>query len=461
MLIFLSISLALVCALGLAAAWRVASAEGWMTAGRTLPSWVLAASWISAEFSAMTMLGVPAAAYRADWSLLQFFFGSALARLVIAFIVLRRLYGKDPNLYAFLDERFGRITRAVASISFISARTLSASVRLMAVAAIAASFFETKETAWIVAFAAASVVALAGGGVRAAVWTGCLQAIAIVGGGLVVLWFLAGSFEGGVAEALRVAGNAGRLSVWHWSAPAAILTGFFGSLAAFGTDQETMQRLFAARSRLTAQRAVIFAAAAAAAVLMLFLAVGTGLFVFYEQRTALALPAAADSVMPHFAFQALPFWRRAILLAAFVLASIDLPLVGLTTVFPGPGTGGAKGLNRLRFGSIVWGVALAAIACIFANNPGGLWAAFKIGGVVYGPLLGVFAYGFFGPRRSDSAAALSLVLTALICAWALWSIESGVLAVEWRWLPVFGAGAAAVLTHGFSLIFQNDQTDPR
>jgi len=422
---------------------------------------MLATSWISAEFSAMTMLGVPAAAYQGDWSLLQFFFGSALARLAVAFVFLRRLYGEGPNLYGFLESRFGRGTRLIASAFFVSVRTLSSSVRLMAVATIVASFLNTADPSWAVIFAVVAILSVSGGGVRAAVWTGCFQAIAIVVGGLAVFFYLIGSFEGGMAEALRVASHGDHLAVWSWKAPAAILTGFFGSLATFGTDQEMMQRLFSARSRLSAQRAVIFAAVGAVCVLMLFLAIGTSLFVFYDQRPALALPLAADSVLPHFAFQAMSLEYRALLLAAFVLASIDLPLVGLSTVFPGPGSGGVSGLRRLRVGSALWGVAICGLAFILANNPGYLWLGFKIGGVVYGPMLGIFAVGFFGSSRSDWAAMAALSIAAVVCGGALAMMESGLLLVEWRWLPILGAGLGASLTEIFSRLFQSDRGSPQ
>jgi uncharacterized sodium:solute symporter family permease YidK len=439
----------LVCGVGLAAGRRVASAEGWTTAGKRFPSWLLALSWISAEFSAMTMIGVPAVAYRGDWTLLQFFLGSAFARVVVAFVFLGRLYGEGPDVYAFLERRFGATTRRAASGLFAVVRSVSASVRLMAVAAVAASFLGTEETRWIWAFAAAAAVSVSWGGLASAVWTGAVQAGAILLAGLATLWFLAASFEGGLGEALRVAENAGRLGVWSWKAPAAVLTGFFGSLAAFGTDQENLQRLFAARSRLSSQRAVIFATVGAGLVLCLFLSIGTGLFVFYEQRTALALPASADSALAHFAVQVLGDGRSALLLAGLVLASIDLPLVGLATVLPGPGTGRA-GLARLRAASAAWALLLAFCAALLAGRTEWVGAAFKIGGVVYGPLLGVFLYGFFGPKRGDSRAAFALAGSAGICAILLYAIESGRLGMPWHWLPLLGTAASAGLAHDFS-----------
>ena len=442
-------ALLLLCAAGVAAGRRVVSPEGWMGGGQGTPSWILAVSWISAEFSAMTMIGVPAAAYHGDWSLMQFFLGSAFARIVVAFVFVGRLYGEGPDIYAYLERRFGTRTRIAGSALFVVSRTLFASVRLMAIAAVAASFFSTPEQRWVFLFAAAAALSVSWGGLRAAVWTGLLQAGAIVFAGGAVLSFLVAGFEGGLGEGLRVAENAGRFAVWSWSAPAAVITGFVGSLAAFGTDQETLQRLFCARSRISAQQAVIFAAAGAGLVLVLFLALGTGLFVFYEQRTALALPASPDTALAHFAAQALSAEKRGLLLAGFVLASIDLPLVGLATVFPGPGSGRA-GLKRLRIGAAVWAFALAGGAVAFLESSRWLWIGFKIGGIVYGPLLGVFLYGFFGPRRSDGAGAASLAASAFVCACVLGAIESSAFSAGWHWLPLFGAVLAAGLVHVLS-----------
>ncbi|TPW18940.1 MAG: Sodium iodide symporter, partial [Elusimicrobia bacterium] len=59
-----------------------------LTGGGEFPPWAVALAFAASEASAMTVLGVPAAAYREDWRYLQFFAGSAAARVFLALWLL-------------------------------------------------------------------------------------------------------------------------------------------------------------------------------------------------------------------------------------------------------------------------------------------------------------------------------------------------------------------------------------
>ena len=53
--------------------------------GRKIPWWAACLSFVATEISAVTLIAVPAVAYMENWEYAQFFIGSFLARLVIAF----------------------------------------------------------------------------------------------------------------------------------------------------------------------------------------------------------------------------------------------------------------------------------------------------------------------------------------------------------------------------------------
>ena len=55
--------------------------------GRKVPSIVACLSFVATEVSALTIIGVPATAYSENWQYLQFFIGSATARIMVAFLV--------------------------------------------------------------------------------------------------------------------------------------------------------------------------------------------------------------------------------------------------------------------------------------------------------------------------------------------------------------------------------------
>ncbi|MFH1725649.1 MAG: sodium/solute symporter [Elusimicrobiota bacterium] len=464
-------SLALLCLIGYWAGRRVDSASDFFLAGRTLPAWAVVLSFVAAEISAMTVVGVPAVAYRDNWQFLQFFIGSACARIVVAFLFIPAFYRLDcTTIYDFLQERFGAATRTAAALLFFVTRILASSVRLMAACAIVSGLLGWSIVSVLVVFCAVGIGYIAWGGIRAVVWTGVAQTLVVAAAALAVAGFLAASVEGGIGEVLRLAESAGRLELWKWGPGdagvarglladpnilwVALITGFFGSLAAFGTDHEMMQRVLTVRTRLGSQKAMILTMVVSFVVLVLYLAVGTGLFVFYDQHPEMALPRDADGILPHFALQILPEWRRGLVLAAIVMASIDLPLASLGTVFVNdlyrpwfrPEADERHLLRVTRASAGAFGVLLAVVAFALSVGGGWLWLAFKIGGVTYGPLLGVFVYGLLSRRKAGPAAAWAMGAATLLC-WALLVLsENGRLPLGWHWLPFVGTAVTAVLT---------------
>ena len=113
----------------------------------------------------------------------------------------------------------------------------------------------------------------------------------------------------------------------------AVLNGVFGSMAAFGTDQELMQRLLTLETREASQKTIIATIFATIPLLMLYLSVGTLLFVFYAQNPSLPLPDNADKILSHFTVQVLPVGLKGVILMAIIMASIDSPLSSLSSSF--------------------------------------------------------------------------------------------------------------------------------
>ena len=147
-----------------------------------------------------------------------------------------------------------------------------------------------------------------------------------------------------------MAGEAGRLNVVNWGpAPGApdfwrqifgnpnivwvaLLNGFIGSMAAFGTDQDLMQRLLTVETRGQSQRTLSITPLGTALTLAIYLGLGAALFTYYAQHPALPV-SRPDAILPHFVQQAMPAVLRGLMLSAIVLASIDSPLGALASSF--------------------------------------------------------------------------------------------------------------------------------
>ena len=112
---------------------RQTSTEEFFLGGRKVPGWAAALSFVATEVSAVTIISVPATAYRENWEYLQFFIGSAAARIVIATLFIPAFYKFHcTTIYQFLAARFGWGTQVAASFFFFLTRLTGSGVRLMA-----------------------------------------------------------------------------------------------------------------------------------------------------------------------------------------------------------------------------------------------------------------------------------------------------------------------------------------
>src|SRR5229473_533342 len=329
----LAASLAALVLIGGAFSREQQGTEDFFLARRRIPWWAACLSFLATEISAVTIIAVPATAYSENWEYGQFFVGSSLAKFAVAFLFIPAFYRYNcTTIYEFLLFRFGQASQVTGSVFFFITRLLGSGVRLMAAALAVAVLVGWPLWATITLFTIVSIAYIALGGVKAVIWTNVFQAATFLVGGALTVAFLAWRIDGGLGAMLGTAAEAGRLSVINWGpAPGApdflkrvltdpnifwlaILNGFIGSMAAFGTDHDLMQRLLTLVT------------------LLLYLSIGAGLFTYYAQHPSGALPRP-DEIFPFFIRTAMPQILRGIMLTAIVLASIDSPLGSLSASF--------------------------------------------------------------------------------------------------------------------------------
>jgi solute:Na+ symporter, SSS family len=474
-LVFLAL-LGAMTALGWRAGERTASAEEFYRGGRRMPWLAAALALVAAEVSALTIIGLPATAFRGDWTFLQFFLGAAAARVLVAFVFVPAFF-KDggETIYAYLGERFGPMTRKAAAGSFVASRLLIAGVRLLAASVAAGALMGWGPLPTLILFTLVALVGLSRGGAAAAVWTGAFQAAVILGAGGLSALYLLHRADGGLPAVMNLVAAAGKLHWLDWGpsplAPGflerffsdssvfvvAVLTGFFGSAAAFGTDHELAQKLLVVKDSRESRGALLVSTAGSLLVLLTYLAIGTLLFVFYKQNPGLALPDRLDRIFPHFASTGMPRVLRGLVLSAIVMASIDAPLASLASVFMidlRPAflrAGGAGGeLQLARRCAAGFALILAALAAVFAVSDTALSVAFKAGGVTSGPLLGVFVLGLATKRRGDLPVVSALGAMVALNLFLLALSEHGLLPFGWSWLVLLGTLGTCGLAYAFT-----------
>ncbi len=433
--------------------------------GRRIPWWAAMLSFIATEISAMTIIGVPATTFRENWGYLQFFVGSAGARILIAFLFIPAFYKyNSTTIYEYLRTRFGPRSQYTATGFFFVTRLLASGVRLMAASVAVGVLLGWHLVPTIVMFTLVSMIYISYGGIESVVWTNVLQAATFLGVGVLTIIFLIHRCEGGLSAALTLASQAGKMDIVNWGPNVmepgflakffgnpnivwiAVLNGFVGSTAAFGTDHEMTQKLLTVETRRESQKTILLSIAGSLLTLFIFVAVGTLLFVFYKQNPGLALPTKLDTIYPHFAATVMPRFMRGAVLTAIVMASIDSPLASLTAVFvndlykPLVNSGESQEhyMKVSRVCVALFACALAGIAYFFSFFDKMLWLAFKIGGVTYGSLLGVFLLGMLTTRKGDKAISLAMGVMAVVNATLLLLSEFGYIPLGWSWLVIIG-----------------------
>jgi SSS family solute:Na+ symporter len=447
-------------------------------ARRRVPWWAVGLSFLATEISAVTIISVPATAYSENWEYFQFFVGSTLAKWAVAFLFIPAFYRHDvTTIYEFLAHRFGRASQVTGSIFFFVTRLAGSGVRLTVTSVAVAHLMGWPLGPTIAIFVLISIVYIATGGVQAVVWTNVFQAVMFLLAGAVTLGYLLTQIPGGVDAVVATAGQAGRLNVVHWGpAPGApdfwrrvltepnifwvaILNGLVGSMAAFGTDHDLMQRLLTVETRRESQRTLSLTPLATLVTLLIYLGLGAGLYVFYTQHPAPAL-TRPDEILPHFVREVMPGALRGLMLSAIVLASIDSPLGSLAASFVTDIYRPLLVRNRSerhylavsRSAVLGFGIVLGLLAWAFSLVAGQmLWFVFKIAGVTFGSLLGVFLLGLLTRRRVvDGANVVAMIVMALVNLALLIGIETRVVPLAWSWLVVVGTAGTMLLAVALS-----------
>jgi len=435
--------------------------------------WLLAGmSIVATEVSALTVIGVPADAFRGDWTYLQMYAGSFVGRIVIVFLLLPAFYGGAvTTVYEYLGQRFGPATRKTASLLFLTSRVIGSGVRLLAASLAVAVVFDWPLTWVIVGTAALAIGYTTFGGIKAILWTDAMQAVIFVVGPIAVLIFLLRTIPGTWAEMLDVAREAEKLRVFNWDIHPNSDKAFWVltihavlmNMAAFGTDQDLTQRMLTCRDLRGGQKSLLFNACAGFPIVCLFLLVGTMVWVYYQSTGAAMIPGDVlehkDRIFPHFIATALPgeYGLRGLLVAAIFAASMSslssaLGALSSTVVtdWYRPVRSGASESHYLvvaRMATLAAGAVLVIVALAFAGSDELLWDTFRWVSLVFGGLLGIFLLGVTTRTRGRDGVNVLAMLGPVAVLVLLKGIQDTTESVyiAWPWWIALGTGLTYVI----------------
>ncbi len=488
---------------GLGLSWsRVQSGKGeFFLARRSIPMWAAALSVLATAQSAATILGVPEKSFTGDLTYLSGLLGSLIAVVIAARFFVPAYYRHGvTSIYELLGREFGPSSQGAASAMFMVGRALSDGARLyMAAIPLALVAFGHVAPAALIPSIVIIMIATAAytlaGGIRAVIWTDVLQAGVYVGAVVVAVvlllrWIPLG--PGDLVEALRRTGDGAKLKVVDaafdltdremlarpfnlW----AVLLGLsLLNLAAFGTDQDLVQRMLTCRDAARGGWSLVVSYVMSWPVVALLLLVGLLLHVYYNRPDimtgtgAAAGGAVTDSrdVFVKFIMERMPAGLRGLMVAGILAAAMStlssaLNAMSSTTVadfyrrFAG-GAGEAVARRELtvsRAAVAGWAAVLALVACFCAwwqQHSGLQLVDFALNVMVfaYSGMLAVFLAAIF-TRRGNSRSAIAALVTGFSCvllmqgaAWDTWAPQA------WRGVrPAFGWQMLVATTAAFAV----------
>ncbi|HEY9683964.1 MAG TPA: sodium:solute symporter [Oculatellaceae cyanobacterium] len=433
---------------GLTFGERENSLEDFALGGRSMPWWAVLASIIAAETSAATFLGTPGEGFSlVSYAYLQIAVGTVLGRIVVASLFIKKFYDLNVySIYEFLQSRFGPGTRKIASATFLLTRVLASGARLYVAAIVLAvgfSLFTGSQptTAEQLAIYIGSILLItlitavytSVGGIKAVIWTDCIQSAVMFGGAcaaiIVIIAKLPGGltslqsflsstplpvFVSGTTSGANLSANLKQILTTDYTIWAALLGSVFTTLATHGTDQDMVQRMLTATDYKKSQLSLVLSGLADIPIGFIFLTIGILLHLFFQLQPDQALPAKNSEVFAYFILKQMPVGLRGLLVAgifATSMGSLSAALNALATTFTrdwsssGKQDSGKQSVRTARIFTYVFAALMIVVATATAyfviEHPDSRIIPIVLGifGYTYGSLLGVFLLGLVTKNR--------------------------------------------------------------
>lgn len=449
------------------------SNEDFFLGGRKIPWWAAGISLYATGTSAISFIGIPAKSFATNWQILAnnvvgLFSSAAVAILV--FPLIRRL--NITSVYEYLEMRFHPVIRLLASGLNILIQLGGRMSVVLFLPALALSAVAGLNVMWsILLMGAVTIAYTLLGGMKAVIWTDVLQVFVMLGGAFFAIGYVIWSVDGGFPEFMRVAQADNKFHTFEWSfdITQATVGGFvFFAVLDFITypkDQVMMQRALSTASPKEAGWSMWTLTAIVVPGSMTFFAIGTALYVFYQQHPEKLNPLlSVDATFPLFIAAELPVGVTGLIIAGIFAASMSTLSSCMNSVATlvsvdfyerfSKTASAAKSVRLAEWMTILSGLigVGAALLLGLAGTASAFDTWFVLWGVLGGGFAGCYGLGMFTKRANWQGAfigvAASLVITLIVWRGKL---------VAPVLYPTFGIFACMVFGYVGSLFFPAPQ----
>uniref|UniRef100_A0A336M4V5 CSON009897 protein n=1 Tax=Culicoides sonorensis TaxID=179676 RepID=A0A336M4V5_CULSO len=416
----------------------------YLMADRSMAVWPVSFSLMASFMSAVTLLGVSNENYQFGTQFIVINVSYGLATPVAAYLFLPVFYRlQSSSAYEYLEQRFGKATRLVASTAYTVQMVLYMGIALFAPALALEAVTGLHKDWSIILIGVVCTFYSTIGGMKAVLITDVFQSLLMFAAiWSIIIWTVINA--GGVGPIFEAASEGGRLEFWNFSLDptvrhtwwSLVIGGGFTYLSLYAVNQVQVQRLLTVKSLEKAQLALWLNWP-----ILTFLSLSTsfsGLCIYWYYRTCDPVEdgyiSQRDQVMPLFVVDAMGNLKG--LPGLFVsgifsacLSSISSAVNSLAAVFledyikPIYKCAKKKPLDEKHSSWISKLIALlAGLLCIgiafLAKNMGGvLQASLTIFGVIGGPLFGLFTLGMCTVRGNQRGAICGVLLGLAFTAW--------------------------------------------
>ncbi len=418
---------------------RSATTESFFTANRKSPWFVVAFGMIGTTISGVTFISVPGEVGHSAFTYFQFVMGNFVGYLVIAFLLLPVYYRMNLiSIYSYLEERLGFFSYKSGSFFFLLSRTIGAAFRMYLVAEVLQLAFFAH---FGIPFGVTVLLSIfliwiytTKGGVKTIIWTDSLQTIFLVSAVVLTIYFVFKSFGWGFAEMIGKVADSPHSKVfdWDWKSEKfffkQFLAGIFITIVMSGLDQDMMQKNLTCKNLKEARKNMLTFSVIFVGVVWMFLTLGALLYIYAESHQ-IPIPQKSDDLYPLLAINHMNLMIGIFFLLGITAAnyaSADSALTSLTTAFCIDFLNFGKRADQnkpriLKITHIGFSLLLFFVIMIFkaVNDQSVVMAVFKVAGLTYGPLLGLFGFGLLTRYRIKDRFVPVVVAIAPILSWLL------------------------------------------
>lgn len=419
-------------------------------------------SIIATEVSALTFIGIPAVAFKGDFTFIQIYMGAIAARFVIAVVFLPKVYDKGLTIYEVMARETGLPSgqRTVALFYSLS-KVVSVGVRLFSGSIMVATFFGVNIYMGLAAVTFMTLIYIQIGGLKAVVRTDMLQMSLFIIGGLLAHYLIPKTGNMSWGDMMSMAQAAGKTSFLDFSNPWPFLIGIAGGflfdMSTHGVDQDFAQRLTANKKLKYGQYAIFFSSFISISVGLLFLSVGSLLWAYYQSHPMPDVKGA-DYLFPHFIVNYFPLGLRGIMVAGVLAATMSvldstinaLCATSYNDIFPN------RDVKKMKFyglvDSIVWGCGILTIAIIASKSEGLLYMGLKAQSWTGGTLLALFLSKVVFKNVFRYQLTPASVIGAYVCGMGGVFLNTQVLMWDWNLNVYWGCGLGLLFLKIYSIL---------